>query len=1828
MTTPVTPQTPPMPNATPQDYQAVPALSTIEQEAQPKLGQSPEEVRTPSFGLSMKAATYSAIHEGTTANVLEYLETSVIQPDYTDTDRPYLKQDEVNKLWKDSGIPDAAPDATKYNDVGIYTLIDKARHRQAARDVDAATEYGVVGTTARGLSGFALSMADPLNAVTGFFPAAGVARLAGLAGTAAKIEGIAALGATAETLGGRVAARAASGAIEGTVGNIPLEAVTAPMRNQMGEDYTAVDSMKNLLLGSAIGGGLHVAMGSIGRTNGSTLKNREPELKATMGDEVATKTKDLMTENFTVANKISEASVTTNALADIVKSDLLQATDHITTPKEGIAPEIATLSEYMQDKTTTSNMLSETLNKYNDLLKTQEPGTEINKPQLMREAIDSTKPTAADLAEMVTPETRENVAKIAMAQSLDNRFPTIENTLKADPNIGTTNLADIKSEMSQAGDYKNSFVTMEAKKVPPAKELKYEHEITPEESIATAKAKIEEMEKLQEAGVMYSKSVEGNANGKEFLTLKELRELSPRERLAQKESLTKEYNDLVNKRRESDFKLGATDLERLNKLDDYFDQISSINNSAYNVKLGNTSKAEYAITNSDLTKFTMQTGKELQKALTEKFPDFDIEAKGRASTSNVASKSNYIDLTIRDKSGAEIETNIGLIKVSDHFNKGYADYNYDINGFDKLTKANIKEIVDNILNKLKIDEVKYSKDITNAIGDNPGTQTKILVNQLYKEFGQDADKLLSTSKLKIVEDVKDLPGVHDAKVKGMTVLSDGSVYLVAKNLSPSQVRGVVLHEVGVHSNMQAMLGEKAYKNILSQVERMMSEDNRIKDLLDGVIPKDTPEAHMAEERLAYLVENASHSGIVKEFLAKIKAWLYKTFPGLQEHLKLTQADLASLALASLRSHARKDVAVRANAEGVKYSVSDEIADQTKADLEVISKISSKLDGWTNDLKAVADDLIDIEDVNIFQNEVEKITGRLSENEAKDIHKAFGKAFARYQETGALNPAADAIGFVMNKIKSDLIVSQKALTYDRGVKARNAKFLDSMTDLPEDGVKGLLIGTSNQRKGTQAYNAAMATWTTEDRYLADFDHKIIDAGLMPALKSKAFDDQIVIAMEAIQNKDHATLKGLPEEAQKIAQVIEDSYNSMLTELNDTGLTVNKIKGYFFNQMYVHNQERIFNAGRDEWIADAKRLFDTKRMSEELNMKPSEFNDAFWDESYRRFSTGEHNDAGSSDIMGGYSGFNSLEPFRSVNVKERKYHFNNAKAAVEYMKKYGNKSLTGCVAGTIRANARKLGLVRTLGVNYERNTFELLDELEKKVVIPEQLDKFKTIRHDAKNMIRVLDGRADVPVSGMLARFGANARAALSMTMLSKAGIAGLIGDPMNAAIQDVKLGMTKLPLPFQYLKRISEQMKIYSPEKKSVIRSMGVATDNLLMDAYRYDSLENNVSGFLARAQERFFQWNFIEKQGQSSKMAAMDMIGSSHAGFVKVPYNELSGGLKRYLERYNIDETDWKMLSQTKLLQADGKEYLAPETLRDLTPQALELMHTKGLTGNVAETAARKYLGDLENRFSMYYRDLLSRQYLEPNQVSKYYNTWKGQGQKGTPAGEAIAFAMQFKQYGINFWRNVILDEVYSRHDTAGDFGKSLFADWSSEGMKQKGGILWKLGNFAIAGIFTSSLYDILGGRKPRVMSLEKDASAKNMFDIFFTGLYRSGGLGFMSDYLFADYSRFGNSLGGALAGPLAGRIGEFAGLVQGGATGTYKMLTGEKSSDTKARWLKFVKGMLPGTFYSSIIMNYVFWYGIQEKMNPGYLRRMERQTKKLSNQEFIAPPSKYALGH
>jgi len=38
--------------------------------------------------------------------------------------------------------------------------------------------------------------------------------------------------------------------------------------------------------------------------------------------------------------------------------------------------------------------------------------------------------------------------------------------------------------------------------------------------------------------------------------------------------------------------------------------------------------------------------------------------------------------------------------------------------------------------------------------------------------------------------------------------------------------------------------------------------------------------------------------------------------------------------------------------------------------------------------------------------------------------------------------------------------------------------------------------------------------------------------------------------------------------------------------------------------------------------------------------------------------------------------------------------------------------------------------------------------------------------------------------------------------------------------------------------------------------------------------------------------------------------------------------------------------------------------------------------------------------------------------------------------------------------------------------------------------------------------------------------------------------------------------------------------------------------------------------------MDYLIWYNLQETINPGYLRRMERRIERENNQQYWLPPT------
>lgn len=135
--------------------------------------------------------------------------------------------------------------------------------------------------------------------------------------------------------------------------------------------------------------------------------------------------------------------------------------------------------------------------------------------------------------------------------------------------------------------------------------------------------------------------------------------------------------------------------------------------------------------------------------------------------------------------------------------------------------------------------------------------------------------------------------------------ANGRVTLFSNNVSPDMLRGLVLHEVGVHAGLEGVLGREGKANLLNQLHEQLLAGEASVVTARSRVPADTDPAHVMEETLAYLVQHAPKSTIAQRLIADVRAWLYKTFPKLQEWMTLTEADMVSLALGAVRQRVKE-----------------------------------------------------------------------------------------------------------------------------------------------------------------------------------------------------------------------------------------------------------------------------------------------------------------------------------------------------------------------------------------------------------------------------------------------------------------------------------------------------------------------------------------------------------------------------------------------------------------------------------------------------------------------------------------------------------------------------------------------------------------------------------------------------------------------------------------------------------------------------------------------------------------------------------------------------------
>ena len=237
---------------------------------------------------------------------------------------------------------------------------------------------------------------------------------------------------------------------------------------------------------------------------------------------------------------------------------------------------------------------------------------------------------------------------------------------------------------------------------------------------------------------------------------------------------------------------------------------------------------------------------------------------------------------------------------------------------------------------------------------------------------------------------------------------------------------------------------------------------------------------------------------------------------------------------------------------------------------------------------------------------------------------------------------------------------------------------------------------------------------------------------------------------------------------------------------------------------------------------------------------------------------------------------------------------------------------------------------------------------------------------------------------------------------------------------------------------------------------------------------------------------------------------------------------------------------------------------------------------------------DLAMRLYAMFNDRSQRMVITPDIATRallLQNT-----QPGTAWGEIARSVAQFKT-----WPTAMLQTTLDR-----DF----------KGQPRTAAIAGTVQAAAVAtvlGYMIMSLKDLLKGKNPRDPSSPKTWAA---------ALMQGGGAGIMGDFLFGEYSRFGQSVSDTILGPVLGE-----GLST--AVDIWNRLKGKIEDPDHKHHIapEMFRTLLDNTPFINILgvrtaLNYLFLWQIQEALNPGSRRRFERRVQQQNHQTFWLSPS------
>ena len=779
-------------------------------------------------------------------------------------------------------------------------------------------------------------------------------------------------------------------------------------------------------------------------------------------------------------------------------------------------------------------------------------------------------------------------------------------------------------------------------------------------------------------------------------------------------------------------------------------------------------------------------------------------------------------------------------------------------------------------------------------------------------------------------------------------------------------------------------------------------------------------------------------------------------------------------------------------------------------------------------------------------------------------------------------AADTLA---NNLEMAAVIEKRNAALNMNARLKAASYINQFREakLDFEGFRGLLVGTERKRAGGRiSVEAEQKNFRGE--WLGGMIADLEKQDLMRQFTSGDFDRDVSVALHNMgKGLDNSKLS---PEAVKIAEIVNKYQTDARNTRNRFGAWIRDLNGYITRQ--THDMFKIRDAGEKAFKEFVLPRLDLERSLRDFDGTADDFLTRVYDD----FAAGSHMKvvAGEDDLQALGRG-SSLARRESVS---RVLYFKDGNASFEYNEKFGQGRLAETVLGGLEQAAKSAGLMKILGTNPEATVTRLFDEYAESLRgDPARRAKFLEYRGELENLLSHVDGRANIPGNVTAAKISSFVRSWVSMTKLGGALISS-ITDLSNYAAE-LRFGQDKnlLSGTLEGIGAVTQGRA--SGEKKQVLSSLGVFHESTLGAVFaRFDSPEL-MGGKTAAAMQTFFKLTGLNWWTESLR----DGYALTHSHYLATnagqSFDKLPEALRDMLGLYNIDAGKWDVLRIATMQQADGRAYMTPEGLKTVPRAALENYITS-IGRTVSDASVANLQDDLASALRTMTIDRMHHAVIEPGARTRAFML---RGTKpGTVPGELLRFATQFKSFPVALIQSTLGREVYGRgYDTLGDYLKNGKGDMV--GMATFLALSMSMGYAAM------SIKDLLKGRNPRPVDDPRTWAA---------AFVQGGGLGIYGDFLFGKYNRMGGTLSGSLIGPAANLIDTAADLWT-------RIRTGDDVAGTA------FKALIDNTpfmnlFYTRAALDYLVLYKVQEALNPGFLRRMEKRIERENGQTFYLPPT------